>query len=302
MSAEQEHMISRPEMKGPETKYFNTDIKNILSSISNIIKPNDEIIDSCIDKDKELPEGETWNQLCTISCSSGVRRKIEYWSGYRSFDNYEEMCDDMRDAARSINNNSTIYTDENNFKQSVLFGGCLAENVVDLRTRNVNVKKRNSNFPWETINFPWSFTMCYVLSFNSRLYDRRSGWNVFSNSLVDAYFTNVEYKSEKLEKSIVLKIPQGDYLDRNEILSVCYVFRLLKHMDMENLFDIDYKLVITDYDQKTFEITKNNYILLDDETYTVIDLLNKTEVENDDDDEDDVAFMMLNSDYDNDDL
>ena len=158
MSVEQEHMISRPEMKGPETKYFNTDIKNILSSISNIIKPNDEVIDTSIDKDKELPEGETWNQYCTISCSSGVRRKIEYWSGYRSFDNYEEMCDDMRDTARSINNNSTIYTDENNFKQSVLFGGCLAENVVDLRTRNVNVKKRNSNFPWETTNFPWSFT------------------------------------------------------------------------------------------------------------------------------------------------
>ena len=144
--------------------------------------------------------------------------------------------------------------------------------------------------------------MCYVLSSNSQLRNRTSGWEDFSNGLVDAYFTNVEYKSEKLEKSIVLKIPLGDYLDRNEILSVCYVFRLLRHMDMENLFDIDYKLVISDYDQKTFEITKNNYILLNDETYTVIDLLNQTEVENDDDDDDDDTFMMLNSDYDNDDL
>ncbi len=274
MSVEQEQIMSRQEMKGPRTNFLNKN--HILYSISNIVKLDDEVIVSTIDKDKKLPEGETWNQLCTISCSLGVRRKIKYWSGENYFDNYEEMCDDMRGSARSINNNSTIYTDENNFTQSVLLGGCLNENVVDLRTRNV--KKRNPNFPW-------SFTMCYVLSFNSRLYDRRSGWNVFSNSLVDAYFTNVEYKSEKLEKSIVLKIPEGDYLDRNEILSVCYIFRLLRHMDIEIFFDINYKLVITDYDQKTFEIKNNNYILLNYNCYTVIDLLNQMELENDDDDD-----------------
>ena len=65
--------------------------------------------------------------------------------------------------------------------------GCPREDVVDLRTRNV---KKYSNFP-ET------FTMCYVLSLDSELYNRRTGFNVFSNSLVDVYFTNIEYKSEK---------------------------------------------------------------------------------------------------------
>jgi hypothetical protein len=269
MSVEQEHMISRPEMKGPQEKYFNIHTNNIVSSISNIIKPNDDIVDSSIYKD--IPYGERWYQMCIITCSLNIRRKIEYWSGYDYKNDYEELCDDIRNTARNIEEkNYTYYDDENNFKQTLLLGGCPREDVVDLRT--INVKKYS--------NFPWTFTMCYVVSLDSELYNRRTGFNVFSNSLVDVYFTNIAYKSEKQDKSIALKIDEGDYLDRNEILSVCYVYRLLKHKNMKELFDIDYKLVITDYQQKTFEITKRNYILLNNETYTVQDLLKKTDDNN----------------------
>jgi len=270
MSVEQEHMISRPEMKGPQKKYVNIYTNTILSSISNIInKINDIIDDSSIDND--IPYGEGWKQACIISCSLILRRKIKYFSGYDYKNDYEELCDEMRSTARNIQEyNYTYYADENNFKQTLLLGGCPREDVVDLRTRNV---KKYSNFP-ET------FTMCYVLSLDSELYNRRTGFNVFSNSLVDVYFTNIEYKSEKQEKSIALKIDEGDYLNRNEILSVCYVYRLLKHKNMKELFDIDYKLVITDYQQKTFEITKRNYILLINETYIVKDLLKKTDDDN----------------------
>jgi hypothetical protein len=275
MSVEQEHIISRPAMKGPQEKYFNIHTNNILSSISNIIKPNDDIVDTSIDKD--IPYGERWYQMCIISSCLNIRRKIEYLSYYDYKNDYEELCDDIRNTARNIQEkNYTYYDNENNFKQTLLLGGCPREDVVDLRTRNV---KKYSNFPWET-NFPSIFTMCYVVSLDSELYNRRTGFNVFSNSLVDVYFTNIEYKTEKQEKSIVLKIDEGDYLDRNEILSVCYVYRLLKNKNMRELFNIDYKLVITDYQQKTFEITKRNYILLNNETYTVKDLLKKTDNNN----------------------
>ena len=298
MSIEQQQSISTPETKGLETNCLNI-YTNILSSISNIIKLDDEIIDYSNDKDNELPYVDTFRLKCEIRCSSGIRRKIEYWSSWNCEEDYEEHYDNLRDYARSIHRGYTNYKDENNFEQCVLFAGCRRGGVDDLRKRNEK-KYSDSNWYWDS---SWEFTMCYVLSSKSQLCNRRSGWDDFSNSLVDAYFTNVEYRSEKLEKSIILEIDEGHYLDRNEILSVCYVFRLLRHMDMEKFFDIDYKLVITDYNQKTFEITKNNYILLDGETYTVIDLLNKTEVENDDDDDDDDdTFMMLNSDYDNDDL
>ena len=83
-------------------------------------------------------------------------------------------------------------------------------------------------------------------------------------------FLNIEYCHHELKNPIVIHIDKNAYLIGNEILSCTFVKRSLEYSFNINNFDTDYVLKIMDNDLNIFELKSNQYIVLEKDTYKII--------------------------------
>ena len=91
--------------------------------------------------------------------------------------------------------------------------------------------------------------------------------NTFARSEVEFFF--VEYNHPSMPETIELTIPENMYLVGNEILSPCFVLRLLEKQNIEFEFDSRYEITILDHCMKQVKLSMEQYIELEKETYEV---------------------------------
>ena len=103
-------------------------------------------------------------------------------------------------------------------------------------------------------------------------YFSRSGGSAtqISNLLKsNVVFVYIEYSHYKMSYTIELIIPEGMWIIGNELFSPTFVLRLLQHQSKTYFFDLDYKLNIIDHNIRNIELSYNNSILLDKDTYSI---------------------------------
>lgn len=91
--------------------------------------------------------------------------------------------------------------------------------------------------------------------------------NTFARSEVEFFF--VEYNHPSMPETIELTIPENMYLVGNEILSPCFVLRLLEKQNIEFEFDSRYEITILDHCMKQVKLSMDQYIELGKETYEI---------------------------------
>lgn len=84
-------------------------------------------------------------------------------------------------------------------------------------------------------------------------------------------FLSIEYTHPNIKTPIILSLDKGHYLNNNEILSPAFVLKLLEYQSTNYVFDMDYKLIIIDYNVNTIELRFDQYILLKDGKYFIMD-------------------------------
>ena len=85
-------------------------------------------------------------------------------------------------------------------------------------------------------------------------------------------FLSLVYSHPKMKNSIDLKIDIMYYLMDNEILSPIFILRLLKYQKLSYVFDKDYTLEVMDDNVNIINLTSDNYIVLEEDKYTVMNM------------------------------
>jgi hypothetical protein len=88
--------------------------------------------------------------------------------------------------------------------------------------------------------------------------------------LSNVKFLSIGYTHPELKNQIVIEIDKNAYLVGNELLSCTFVKRALEYSSNVKNFDTDYVLTIMDNDLKTFELKSNEYIIIEKDTYKII--------------------------------
>lgn len=89
----------------------------------------------------------------------------------------------------------------------------------------------------------------------------------------NAGFLSVEYTHPKMSHGIFLDLIKQDYLLNNEILSASFVKRWLEYQSEQFHFDMNYKLRIMDNNINMFELTSDQFIIMNDDAYSVEDVV-----------------------------
>jgi hypothetical protein len=84
-------------------------------------------------------------------------------------------------------------------------------------------------------------------------------------------FLSIEYIHPEVKKPIVIEIDKNAYLVGNELLSCTFVKRALEYSFNVKNFDTDYVLRIMDNNLKTFELKSNEFIVLEKDSYKIIE-------------------------------
>jgi hypothetical protein len=85
-------------------------------------------------------------------------------------------------------------------------------------------------------------------------------------------FLSIKYTHPIMKTEIFIDLPKEYYYANNEILSPFFIKRFLEHQSLNYHFDDDYVVEIMDNDIQTIELRKNQYILLRESTYTVVNI------------------------------
>lgn len=83
-------------------------------------------------------------------------------------------------------------------------------------------------------------------------------------------FLNIEYISPGAVSPLVLKLGNEHFMVGNEILSMAFVKRLIEYQVRSDFFDDDYKLKIMDNNVDIFELSYDEYILVEKDGYKII--------------------------------
>jgi hypothetical protein len=85
-------------------------------------------------------------------------------------------------------------------------------------------------------------------------------------------FLSIKYTHPIMKSAIFIDLPKGYYYANNEILSSFFIKRHLEYQHLNYHFDDDYVVEIMDNNIQTIELRKNQYILLRESTYTVVNM------------------------------
>ena len=91
------------------------------------------------------------------------------------------------------------------------------------------------------------------------------------SELSNVKFLSVGYTHPEINNSILIDIDKNAYLVGNELLSCTFVKRALKYSSNVKNFDTDYILKIMDNNLNIFELKSNEYIILEKDTYKIIE-------------------------------
>jgi hypothetical protein len=111
-------------------------------------------------------------------------------------------------------------------------------------------------------------------------------------------FLCIEYRHPKMTSPISITIPQSYFWVGNELLSMAFIQRFLEYQSLfvTYYFDEEYVLNVMDQDIQQYQLTRNNYIVLEEDTLRVVTLSDENtnhfvtnnrheNMEDDDDDE-----------------
>jgi hypothetical protein len=97
---------------------------------------------------------------------------------------------------------------------------------------------------------------------------------MFSLAPSSARFLSVEYCHPKMEKSIMLNLDRGFYLEGNHLFSAAFVCRMLKYQNSvkDYYFDTNYTLKLMDNDISMLELSGEQYVALKKEGYKIVNI------------------------------
>lgn len=87
-------------------------------------------------------------------------------------------------------------------------------------------------------------------------------------------FLSIVYSHPKMAEPIHMEIPKNALLCKNEILSSAFILRYLEYQSRSFVFDMNYTLNIIDGHVNQFNMKCHQYILLDENSYKVLDVYN----------------------------
>lgn len=117
-----------------------------------------------------------------------------------------------------------------------------------------------------------------IMKYNNYYTDRICDKNVCDISpiteikLSSIRFLSIEYIHSCCDLPIVLNIENGHYLNNNEILSPCFVRRLLEKQQSNYVFDMSYRINIIDNNINTIELNSNQYVILKADSYEIVNI------------------------------
>jgi hypothetical protein len=85
----------------------------------------------------------------------------------------------------------------------------------------------------------------------------------------DMNFLFVEYRHHEMRESIELKIPDGYYLEGNELFSPAFIKRCLEYSKCYYVFDMDYEIHFMDHEMKEGILNSKEYVLIQEDGYDV---------------------------------
>ena len=87
-------------------------------------------------------------------------------------------------------------------------------------------------------------------------------------------FLCIEYRHPKMTSPISITIPQSYFWVGNELLSMAFIQRFLEYQSLfvAYYFDEEYVVNVIDQDIQQFQLTRNNYIVLEEDTFRVVTL------------------------------
>jgi len=85
-------------------------------------------------------------------------------------------------------------------------------------------------------------------------------------------FLSIQYTHPLMDETIYIDLDKQFYYSKNEILSPLFIQRCLEYQPANYHFDMDYELHIIDNDIETFSLNSNQYILLSETKYEIVNL------------------------------
>lgn len=93
-----------------------------------------------------------------------------------------------------------------------------------------------------------------------------------SNEPLKYSFLTIKYTHPIMKDHIFIDLDKGYYYADNEILSPLFVKRHLDHQSANYYFDMEYVIEIIDNNVESLQLKSNQYILLNETTYTVMNI------------------------------
>ena len=87
-------------------------------------------------------------------------------------------------------------------------------------------------------------------------------------------FLSICYLEPKTENKIDIKLSKKYFIENNEILSPCFIYRYLKYQPLHFEFSMDYKIEIIDNDCNVFTLKPSEYIKIKNNGYEKLRLKN----------------------------
>jgi hypothetical protein len=85
-------------------------------------------------------------------------------------------------------------------------------------------------------------------------------------------FISIKYSHPKMKDNLYLELDNTMYIISNSLFSPVFVRRLLEYQTEDFVFDKNYKLVIMDNNINTIELDFTKYIILEKESYNIINM------------------------------
>lgn len=93
-----------------------------------------------------------------------------------------------------------------------------------------------------------------------------------SNEPLKYSFLTIKYTHPIMKDEIFIDLDKGYYYADNEILSPLFIKRHLEHQSANYYFDMEYDIEIIDNNIESLHLKSNQYILLNETTYTVMNI------------------------------
>ena len=92
--------------------------------------------------------------------------------------------------------------------------------------------------------------------------------------IIKSPFLSICYLEPKTENKIDIKLPKKYFIENNEILSPCFIYRYLKYQPLHFQFSMDYKVEIIDNNCNVFSLKPTEYIKVTNNGYEKLTLKN----------------------------